>query len=945
MKKVILASIILAFCLFALISSDNSGVTESQGTIQDFEIRDNPYDDGSGIILSWKPLSREHRVIQYNIYRGISADSLFLLSHIEVDPALGVIGDQLHFYDKDYQVFFDLETAPAKLRKEKQQAPNSPLYQSIPRDVSVLEKLIPHFTVLGAIKNNNFYYKSKKIKSEDEQVYAGYKVHQFDGMYANPMPGNKYYYTVLAVNERGKFLPYADIQVLEPKDDRPDSTAVLHTSHIQDINEWNFEWTPPVNSADIYMWEAWLMPKSTLSLYRSEQEKNSANLYEGNFEAWQKNSIKLFEMPNDLVHTIPVYYKTLYPDSLNIQLPANLDDYRVVLGYSDFSMLKAYCLGNTIRNVASSDKPIIPAFAVQDKNNDKGDGIAISIGKPLAYITQAAFQDKSRRRMLINYELAGNENYKVDKVSFSFYTPEGTKIGTTTEHFIDKIIRYTFPAAFADIKAIDVRINLHFAGSKSYEEAYTSQSLRFEEKFKRFVGGDIMLAEANLSKRYYDFASLTKLDLEYFPGKRTNAMTRLYDDVISYEDVLFKQVFGVDTESRLLALAPSIVIEANLKLGENLSIPHYRDEFEKSLKGMKAEIDSLQTLAAKYEKSSVPDSISSTLEHKNAVYTFISNHPAVIKASQATSDKAWLKALIKERQFNARSLSYIMRVTDGKGLYSVSAPYTDEKGNIWSHPKSEWFDDSKIPTLIGTILLTLIMVYAILMTKRGKDVYIRPIAGLAEIENAIGRATEMGKPVLYVPGWGTLGDVCTIAAMMILHQVAKKTAEFDVRLISPNCDYFVVPLAQEMVKTAYSEIGRPDSYNQNDIYFVSDMQFAFSAAVNGITIRERASTIFYMGYFNAEALLMTETGNQCGAIQIAGTDAVTQIPFFITTCDYTLIGEEFYAASAYLSQDRELVSMLKAQDYFKIIIVLFILIGSILSTLNYNALVNLMPLE
>jgi hypothetical protein len=103
-------------------------------------------------------------------------------------------------------------------------------------------------------------------------------------------------------------------------------------------------------------------------------------------------------------------------------------------------------------------------------------------------------------------------------------------------------------------------------------------------------------------------------------------------------------------------------------------------------------------------------------------------------------------------------------------------------------------------------------------------------------------------------------------------------------------------LAQEIVQTAYSEMGRPDSFNQNDIFFVSYDQFPFCAGVNGITVRERVATIFYMGYFNAEALLLTETGNQTGAIQIAATDAVTQIPFFITTCDYTLIGEEFYAA-------------------------------------------------
>ncbi|MDD3283277.1 MAG: hypothetical protein PHY41_07380, partial [Candidatus Cloacimonetes bacterium] len=131
----------------------------------------------------------------------------------------------------------------------------------------------------------------------------------------------------------------------------------------------------------------------------------------------------------------------------------------------------------------------------------------------------------------------------------------------------------------------------------------------------------------------------------------------------------------------------------------------------------------------------------------------------------------------------------------------------------------------------------------------------------------------------------------------------------------------------------------------NDIFFISYDQFPFCAGVNGITVRERVATIFYMGFFNAEALLFTETGNQTGAFQIAATDAVTQIPFFITTCDYTLIGEEFYAASAYLSKNHDMVSMLKAQDYFKLVIILGILVGTVLSTLNISGFIHLFPLE
>ena len=66
----------------------------------------------------------------------------------------------------------------------------------------------------------------------------------------------------------------------------------------------------------------------------------------------------------------------------------------------------------------------------------------------------------------------------------------------------------------------------------------------------------------------------------------------------------------------------------------------------------------------------------------------------------------------------------------------------------------------------------------------------------------------------------------------------------------------------------------------------------------------------------------------------AATDAEHQLPFFITTCDYTLIGEELYAASAYLSRKPELVGSLRAQDVGKLLIMLLIVLGTLLVTLG-----------
>lgn len=246
-------------------------------------------------------------------------------------------------------------------------------------------------------------------------------------------------------------------------------------------------------------------------------------------------------------------------------------------------------------------------------------------------------------------------------------------------------------------------------------------------------------------------------------------------------------------------------------------------------------------------------------------------------------------------------------------------------------PRSEYFNTSEVSVFVASMLFILLIFYYFGKAQRGQQMYLRPIAGIEAIDEAIGRATEMGKPILYVPGLATIADVATIASLTILGRVAKKVAEYQTTLIVPNCDPIVYTVATETVKQGYLEAGRPDAYNEDSVFFMTTSQFAFVAGVNGIMMRERPATNFYLGMFWAESLLLAETGSLSGAIQIAGTDAVTQLPFFITTCDYTLIGEELYAASAYLGREPKQVGALKGQDACKAIVMALITLGAILS--------------
>jgi hypothetical protein len=258
---------------------------------------------------------------------------------------------------------------------------------------------------------------------------------------------------------------------------------------------------------------------------------------------------------------------------------------------------------------------------------------------------------------------------------------------------------------------------------------------------------------------------------------------------------------------------------------------------------------------------------------------------------------------------------------------------------VWFHsilsaaPSSLWFDTDKLPTLIAALISIIIVLYTTYHRASRERFKVREIAGLKAVEEAIGRATEMARPVLYTPGWG--GDIqrpTTIASMNFLSHVAEKTAVYDCPLVYPTHDPVIMAVAQEVVQGSYARAGYPDRFRPENITYVTSSQFGYAAAVDGIISRLRPASIFLLGTFEAESLILAETGNSVGAIQIAGTDSTIQLAFFIVACDYTLIGEELFAASGYLSGDQSILASVRAQDILKVLIAALLVIAVVWST-------------
>jgi hypothetical protein len=296
----------------------------------------------------------------------------------------------------------------------------------------------------------------------------------------------------------------------------------------------------------------------------------------------------------------------------------------------------------------------------------------------------------------------------------------------------------------------------------------------------------------------------------------------------------------------------------------------------------------------------------------------------------------------------ASDQTYIDRTVEDNVEYYYRLAYAADADTVYSSEigpvvaKSNWFRTARWNTFILTLLTFVLVVSFIQIAKRGKQLYIRKIAGLSAVDEAIGLSTEMGRKMLYIPGILSISEIQTIASLYILKYVAQKTAIYGAELEIPNIDPLTFSAAREVVQQAYMEAGKPDQFKEDMVTYITYDQFAYTASITGKMVRERPAANFFIGSFFAESLILAETGQSVGAIQIAGTAELAQLPFFVTACDYTLIGEELYAASAYLSREPVLLGSIRAQDTVKAILMVVMVVGLVTLAFGWDGIRQLL---
>jgi hypothetical protein len=239
--------------------------------------------------------------------------------------------------------------------------------------------------------------------------------------------------------------------------------------------------------------------------------------------------------------------------------------------------------------------------------------------------------------------------------------------------------------------------------------------------------------------------------------------------------------------------------------------------------------------------------------------------------------------------------------------------------------------------LILLVFFGLLLIFAV-VGQRWPAVF-RPMPGYDALGVAIERAVEAGERVHLSLGTGSvIGSDCApaLAGLSMLSRVAEVTSMSDKPVVVTAGDGAMTILAQDALRTAYSQANAQERYRATSGRMLGPTPFSYVASLPILLASEDVSVHMLTGSFGAEGALAADFGRRKQAFVLAGTDDAQSQALLYATAEYPLIGEEVFAGGAYLNVSRFHRASLRVQDTMRIIVVVVILIGTILRTLGVS---------
>ncbi len=221
-----------------------------------------------------------------------------------------------------------------------------------------------------------------------------------------------------------------------------------------------------------------------------------------------------------------------------------------------------------------------------------------------------------------------------------------------------------------------------------------------------------------------------------------------------------------------------------------------------------------------------------------------------------------------------------------------------------------------------------------------EQVSLRAIQVFSRFRREVDLAVEAGKRLHISLGRGSINDLQGGAAFIgltILDQCARAASNSDRPPVATAGDGVVTILSQDTLQSTYRSLATEQRYDPTNARLTGLTPLAYAVGAMPTIHDEHISANIFAGHFGAEVALLTEAGERSRTLTVAGSDSLPTQAVLYASSDEPLLGEELYAAGAYLGAGRAHSASLFMQDVLRWVLLVAIVLGAILKLLGILA--------
>ncbi|MHB1481660.1 MAG: DUF6754 domain-containing protein [Bellilinea sp.] len=222
--------------------------------------------------------------------------------------------------------------------------------------------------------------------------------------------------------------------------------------------------------------------------------------------------------------------------------------------------------------------------------------------------------------------------------------------------------------------------------------------------------------------------------------------------------------------------------------------------------------------------------------------------------------------------------------------------------------------------------------YRIMINKKGNPEF-RQMAAFDRLKKAVGLAVEDGSRIHVTLGKSSLtqaSNPSALAALATLDRIGSYASMSDRPPIATSGDGGLALLSQDTLKAVYRGANAPEMYDPNRVYMSGITPLSYIAGTLPIVTDEDVSAHVMIGNFGPEIGLLTEAATAEGAFTLAASDSLPAQAVIYASAEEPLIGEELFAAPAYLKPSAAHSASIKTQDFLRWGVIGVLIAGSIL---------------